>query len=139
MYAVEWEDAERLLPLAAATFVSEEDLLEASDLEQFADLAPLLIQTAGAAGCTVYCHGECREFPAPATPLVDPTGAGDIFAAAYLVRLLQTSGDPWESARFANTIAAASVAHRGIKAKIQAIQDQLVLNQSGEINSSKPV
>jgi sugar/nucleoside kinase (ribokinase family) len=43
---------------------------------------------------------------------VDPTGAGDIFAAAYLVALLKTQ-DPWLSAQFANCIAAHSVERSG--------------------------
>jgi sugar/nucleoside kinase (ribokinase family) len=127
VYAVDWVAANRLLPLAAATFISDEDLPVASDVERFAALAPLLVQTAGAEGCTVYCHGERRAFPAPATTSVDPTGAGDCFTAAYLVRLLQTGGDPWESARFANVIAARSVAHRGIPAKMAAVRAQLAI------------
>jgi sugar/nucleoside kinase (ribokinase family) len=43
----------------------------------------------------------------------DPTGAGDIFAAAFFVRLYLTR-DPWESARFANQIAATSVTRGGL-------------------------
>lgn len=126
VYAADWPDAERLLPLAAVTFISEEDLPHAADVERFAALAPLLVRTAGAAGCTVYWNGEERSFPAVATPLVDPTGAGDCFAAAYLVRLLQTGGDPWESARFANVLAAQTIGQRGIPAKVRAIREQLV-------------
>lgn len=126
VFAVDWESAETLLPLAAATFVSEEDIPEAGDIERFISLSPLLVQTAGAAGCTVYCHGEQRSFAAPAASLVDPTGAGDCFAAAYLVRLLQTHGDPWEAARFANAIAARTVAWRGIPAKMSAIRQELM-------------
>lgn len=125
VYAVDWDDAERLLPLAAATFISEEDLPRTSDIEHYATQAPLLIQTAGSAGCTVYCHGEQRRFPAPTTRPGDPTGAGDIFAAAYLVRLLQTGGDPWESARFANLVAAESVGRQGIPAKMAAIRTHI--------------
>ena len=126
VYVVEWEDADRMLPLAAVTFVSEEDLVQANDIERFAAIAPLLVQTEGASGCTVFWNGERRSFPATTTPLVDPTGAGDCFAAAYLVRFLQTGGDPWESARFANIIAGQSVSHRGIPAKLSAIRNRLV-------------
>jgi sugar/nucleoside kinase (ribokinase family) len=128
VYAVEWADAERLLPVAAATFISEEDVSHPGDVERYASMSPLLVQTAGAAGCTVFCHGEQRHFPAPETQLVDPTGAGDCFAAAYLVRLLQTGCDPWESARFANAVAARTVAWRGIDAKMRAIRAAVELN-----------
>ena len=39
---------------------------------------------------------------------IDPTGAGDIFATSFFIRLRQTQ-DPWESARFATIIASRSV------------------------------
>lgn len=125
VFAIDWADAERLLPLAAATFLSEEDLPRPDDIERYAALAPLLVETAGAAGCIVYCHGERRRFPAPTVVAADPTGAGDVFAAAYLVRLLQTGGDPWEAARFANLVAAESVGWSGIAAKMAAIRLQV--------------
>jgi sugar/nucleoside kinase (ribokinase family) len=44
---------------------------------------------------------------------VDATGAGDIFAAAFFVRLNQTR-DPWEAARFATCLAAQSVTRVGL-------------------------
>ena len=43
----------------------------------------------------------------------DTTGAGDIFAAAFFFRLY-TTRDPWESARFATQLAAASVTRIGL-------------------------
>ncbi len=132
VYAVEWSDAERMLPLAAATFISEEDLQRPNDVERYAALSPLLVQTAGADGCVVYCRGERRKFAAPAVTLIDPTGAGDVFAASFLVRLLQTGGDPWESAKFANVMAAQTVTQRGIAGKMTAIQTQLASIQTIE-------
>jgi sugar/nucleoside kinase (ribokinase family) len=39
----------------------------------------------GSAGCLVVRRGEGEEFPAVATTVVDTTGAGDAFAAGYLV------------------------------------------------------
>jgi len=51
--------------------------------------------------------------PRPAR-LVDPTGAGDVFAAAFFIRLSQTR-DPWEAARFATQVAARSVTRRGME------------------------
>jgi ribokinase len=47
--------------------------------------APTTVVKQGAAGCTVVEDGERRRFPAvPAEP-VDATGAGDAFAAGYLI------------------------------------------------------
>jgi sugar/nucleoside kinase (ribokinase family) len=44
---------------------------------------------------------------------VDATGAGDIFAAAFFIRLFKTR-DPWEAARFATLIASRSVTRIGL-------------------------
>jgi sugar/nucleoside kinase (ribokinase family) len=45
---------------------------------------------------------------------VDATGAGDIFAAAFFIRL-HTTRDPWEAARFATQLAAYSVTRPGLE------------------------
>ena len=57
-----------------------------------------------------------RFFAAPAMPLervVDPTGAGDVFAAAYLVGYRET-GEPLEAARFASCAASICVEAGGL-------------------------
>jgi sugar/nucleoside kinase (ribokinase family) len=62
----------------------------------------------------VYWNGDIRRIRAPHVEELDATGAGDIFAAAFFTRLYLTR-DPWESARFANQIAAMSVTRRGLE------------------------
>lgn len=120
--AVRWAHAPTILPLAAATFLSNEDLVAAADLDYYLQYATLLVMTAGADGCTVYWGDDIRHFPAPAVEPLESTGAGDIFAAAYLVRLQQTGGDPWEAAQFANAVASRSVTQAGFAAKMSAIE-----------------
>lgn len=120
-----WDDAPAVLPLAAVTFLSEEDLLVPAMLDEYRRLARVLVLTQGERGCTVFCHGEARSFAAPAVEVVDPTGAGDIFAAAYLVRFHQTDGNLWVAAEFANAIAAQAITRRGLAAKTRAIQQAL--------------
>jgi sugar/nucleoside kinase (ribokinase family) len=44
---------------------------------------------------------------------VDPTGAGDVFAAAFFINLFETN-DAWASARFANQVAALSITRIGL-------------------------
>lgn len=123
VYQVEWESTVEVLPLAAIAFLSTEDLARPALLEQYRRLAHVLVLTDGANGCTVYYQDEERVFLAPVVPLVDPTGAGDIFAASYLVRFHQTGGDLWEAAEFANLIASRSVSFSGLRAKMKAIRD----------------
>jgi sugar/nucleoside kinase (ribokinase family) len=123
VYAHEWPDAARILPLAAAVLLSDEDLPDRAALEQYKRWSFLLVLTQGAAGCTVFFGDEERRFPAPPVEQIEPTGAGDIFAASFLIRLHQTAGNPWEAARFANEIAAQSVTKTGMTAKIALLKE----------------
>jgi sugar/nucleoside kinase (ribokinase family) len=126
VYQVAWTAAAEVLPLAVVAFISLEDLADPATLGDLIDLSHIFVVTNGPGGCTVYFNDEERHFPAPEVSLVDATGAGDVFAAAYLVRLHQTSGDIWEAAIFANRIAAASVTRRGLRAKVELIHSMQV-------------
>jgi sugar/nucleoside kinase (ribokinase family) len=55
---------------------------------------------------------QSKILPRPANE-VDPTGAGDVFATAFVIRLQET-GDPLQAARFANITASFSVEHPGV-------------------------
>lgn len=125
VYSVAWDTAAAVLPLAAVTFVSEEDLPDAAALDEYRRLAGILVLTQGARGCTVFCHGEARSFAAPVVAAADPTGAGDIFAAAYLVRFHQTDGNLWAAAEFANRIAAEAITRRGLPAKMSVVRQRV--------------
>jgi sugar/nucleoside kinase (ribokinase family) len=74
--------AERLRELAP-------DLVFANEQERAALEAPAAVPTwvikRGADGCAVETGGERRELPAVAADVVDTTGAGDAFAAGFLV------------------------------------------------------
>lgn len=108
-----WEGAESALPGAGAVVFSVEDVGGDEEMiEQYAHAGRLLAVTEGIAGARVFWHGDSRRFRAPKVEEVDATGAGDVFAAAFFVRLLNTR-DPWEAARFANQIAAISVQRHG--------------------------
>lgn len=122
VFHVPWDSVADVVPFAAVTFLSLEDLVRAEDLATYQKTAGVLVVTDGRHGCTVYFHGEAREFPAVPVDVVDTTGAGDLFAAAYLVRFHQTNGDVWEAARFANRIAGKSVTVSGLPDKISVIR-----------------
>jgi len=110
-----WPGAAEALPQAGAVVISVEDV--AGDEEQIEAMAlacRVLAVTEGPAGARLYWNGDLRRFRAPRVPEVDPTGAGDIFAAAFFIRLHQTR-DPWEAARFAVQVSARSVTRPGLK------------------------
>ncbi len=119
---MEWPLAAQYVPLAAATIISEEDLPDEAALAQFRAWAPILVLTRGPGGCVVFMDDEVRRVPAEEVRAIETTGAGDIFAAAFLVRLHQTMGNPWEAARYANEIAGRAVTQRTLADKISAIR-----------------
>ena len=73
----------------------------------------LVALTRGVQGSTLFLRGVPHHIPAFPAIERDPTGAGDVFAAALLIRLRETS-DPLEAARFASYVAALSVEGAGI-------------------------
>jgi len=108
-----WE-AWPLLEKADALFLSEEDVPareKDAALAAWSRLVPIIGFTQGELGAEVCCRGEWRHFDAFPARRIDPTGAGDIFGAAFLIRYKECA-DPWEAARFAS--AAASFIVEGI-------------------------
>ncbi|HUH97879.1 MAG TPA: PfkB family carbohydrate kinase [Anaerolineales bacterium] len=109
-----WENAERILPEAGAVVISREDIAGDEELiEAMAHQTAVLAVTEAEAGAVLYWNGDRRRFRAPEVEEADATGAGDIFASAFFVRLCSTR-DPWEAARFATQLAARSVARVGL-------------------------
>lgn len=113
VHASAWAGAADLLPSIDAVVLSRDDAGgDEALIARLARLAPILVVTLGEKGCRVYAGSEERHVPVAPLPEVDSTGAGDIFAAAFFVRLRQ-SDDPWAAARFANRLAALSVRRAG--------------------------
>ncbi|MCS7286553.1 MAG: PfkB family carbohydrate kinase [Anaerolineae bacterium] len=109
-----WEEAHRILPKVEALILSEEDVqYDLRVVEEYAGLVEILVLTQAEQGATLYWRGKREHFPARPARMVDPTGAGDVFAAAFLIRLHET-GDPRRAARFANAVASFSVEAPGV-------------------------
>jgi sugar/nucleoside kinase (ribokinase family) len=112
--ACAWEDNEVALRNAAAVVMSVEDVRRDLEVvEEMAHHTRVLCLTEGEAGAVLYWNSDRRRFRPTAVEEVDATGAGDIFAAAFFVRLYSTR-DPWEAARFATQLAARSVTRTGL-------------------------
>ncbi len=110
----QWERAKEVLARADAVVLSEEDVAgDKALVTEYAAQARLVAVTQGAAGCTVYTDGQAHHSPTRTVQEIDPTGAGDVFAAAFFV-WLQRGHDPQTAARFANCVAAHSVARAGL-------------------------
>ncbi len=128
------ESASDLLPYLSALILSREDLiplpgtpmhtLPAGVPRDFADAdhmirdwagtVPLVAITQGAEGAILLRQGSLPEaFPGYHVREVDPTGAGDVFAAAFLCQLHET-GDARAATDFANRVAGFSIERPGI-------------------------
>ncbi len=118
-----WREAERILPTLDVLILSHDDLLPfaAGDrtdadaiLSRWSMLVPLLVATDGRHGATLFQHGHTRHFPAYPVAEVDPTGAGDVFAAAFLTHLYRHH-DPASAVGFANCVASFAIAQPGVQ------------------------
>lgn len=116
VYPTEWPEAAFVLQYAGAAVLSLEDVKgNETRLQEMATYCRVLAVTEGVKGVRIYWNGDVRRFPATEVEAVDTTGAGDIFATAFFVRL-HTTRDPWEAARFANLLASISVTRTGLDA-----------------------
>jgi sugar/nucleoside kinase (ribokinase family) len=110
----DWPQPARFLRRADVAILSREDVNgDESRIQTLANDCQMLVVTAGKEGACLFWNG--REYPcdAPQQVEVDATGAGDIFAAAFFCRLLQTD-DPREATRFATHLASCSVTRSGL-------------------------
>jgi sugar/nucleoside kinase (ribokinase family) len=73
-------------------------------LDELIQLAQVLVCTVGEDGAIVHRGGHAERVPAFYADEVDPTGAGDVFATGFFIRLRETD-DLIEAARFANCVA----------------------------------
>lgn len=118
-----WTAAEQTLPLLDVLILSHDDLLPFSEgnrseadaiLARWSMHVPLLVATDGRHGATLFRYGTTQRFPAYPSREVDPTGAGDVFAAAFLTHLYMHNS-PEKAVDFANCVASLSVEQEGIR------------------------
>ncbi|MBN2387016.1 MAG: hypothetical protein JXB85_08345 [Anaerolineales bacterium] len=115
VHPCDWPAAGQVLARVGAAVISLEDVAADEDrIEAMSLAARILAVTEGPAGARLYWNGDLRRFRAPQMDELDATGAGDIFAAAFFIRLHATR-DPWEAARFATRLAAFSVTRPGLQ------------------------
>jgi 1D-myo-inositol 3-kinase len=108
-----WDEAPKVLPYIDALIMSEEDISPFPEIvEEYIGIVEILVLTRGEKGSTLFCDGKKVSFPAFKANVVDPTGAGDVFAAAFLIEL-KHSQDPYKASIFANCAASFVVEKRG--------------------------
>lgn len=104
-------------PSFEALVVSEEDLAFSPELVPLLrKKARYLVVTRGAKGASLYFEGREVSYPAREAPrVVDTTGAGDVFAAAFFA-MLYASQKPLVALEFALCLSSFSVSRAGLAA-----------------------
>jgi sugar/nucleoside kinase (ribokinase family) len=96
-----------------AVFASAHDVRgHEAQVTEWVQRVPVAVVTAGAGGALLYVNGERYEVRPRRTREVDATGAGDVFAATFLIHY-DRLGDPWEAAEAATCAASMSVEGEG--------------------------
>jgi 1D-myo-inositol 3-kinase len=129
--ARDWPNAGVDLAGVHVLVLSQHDLPRAAErAREFLSCVPIVALTRGWQGLTLYTRDGVQDIPTLPREETDPTGAGDVFAAALLVGYHET-GDLAEAAAFA--ACAASCAVEGVGASSLGnraeVERRLVLRQ----------
>jgi len=104
-----WSSPKGVLSHLQALFLSGEDVRgQEASMTEWVQRVPVAAVTAGERGALLYVNGDRYEVRPRRARLVDATGAGDVFAATWLV-CYRPSGDPWEAAEAAACAASLAV------------------------------
>jgi sugar/nucleoside kinase (ribokinase family) len=107
---------DRNLQISGA-FLSDEDLgYDRTSLPRLLELASTLILTLGKDGSELYQDGTMTRIDAYPSLEVDPTGAGDIFASAFIIYWVMEGKSVIRSCLLASWLAGLSVSRSGFLA-----------------------
>jgi sugar/nucleoside kinase (ribokinase family) len=108
-----WPSPKAVLSRLQALFLSGADVRgQEAAMMEWVQRVPVAAVTAGARGALLYVNGDRYEVRPRRARQIDATGAGDVFAATWLVRY-RISGDPWEAAEAATCAASLAVEDEG--------------------------
>jgi sugar/nucleoside kinase (ribokinase family) len=101
VYPLEWKDPAADLAGVHVLFLSEHDLPDARErCRELLAIVPVIALTRGWRGLYLMTRDGEQEIAGLPRPEFDPTGAGDVFAATFLMRYHE-SGDLADAAAFA--------------------------------------
>ena len=108
-----WAPPEFLIARLQALFLSREDIgNDVAGAVEIFQRVPMGVLTAGEAGALLFVNGERYEVRSHRSREVDGTGAGDVFAAAFLIDY-QRDGNAWDAAGLAACAGALAVQGEG--------------------------
>ena len=111
-----WDMAEKILSHTDILVLSDEDILaNPKDLDKYIQWTKIVVLTRGKNGAILYENGQVIESSSYSVKEVDPTGAGDVFAAAFLINYYDT-GSSVSALNFPHCVASFAVEGRGLTA-----------------------
>jgi 1D-myo-inositol 3-kinase len=127
-----WKGDDSLLSSCEVVILSREDMAgDPTFLHRCLEQVPVVVVTQGDRGAILYHHRKPKRFLAYPVKEVDPTGAGDVFAAGFLIEYYRTD-DPSRSAAFACCTASFAVEQPGLNGipTREAVEERLERYQS---------
>lgn len=119
---------------AHVLFVSREDLGQRGDqIDRWINDVPIVVVTRDRGGARVHERGAWRTIDAFPAREIDPTGAGDVFATAFLVQYSATH-DTRHATRFAAAAASCAVEGKGVARVATRAQIESRMKQHPEID-----
>ena len=118
-----------------AVVVSEADV-PSIRVQVWTETFPIVVTTRGRHGARMYADGRLLDVPPVTASEVDATGAGDVWAAAFAIRMVETD-DVTLAANFASAAAAMSVEHRGMRG-IPTRDQGHCANEHGLLGGTQP-
>jgi 1D-myo-inositol 3-kinase len=135
---VDWNPPESVLRRINVLVLSEQDVPDPDSLVRaWGQFIDVIVVTRAEKGATVFHDGEPCDYPARPAHQVDPTGAGDVFAAAFMIRLIETN-DPCQAAQFANVVASFSIEGPGVSGIPMRYQVETYLAELSQRSSPGP-
>ncbi len=114
VHPVPLPDLDHERQLDGIAFLSIEDLdFNRSNLNPILNIFPDLVLTTGKKGVELHKEDRVQLVPVEPAREVDPTGAGDIFATAFIIAKAILGKSHQEAARFANDLAGISITRPG--------------------------
>ena len=129
VYPVKLPDPGTRFENNTAAFVSDEDLAyDPSQIKRLRNYFPVLGHAKGDAGADIFVQSNFISIPASSVEEIDPTGAGDIFAAAFMIYYYLRKRELFTSTCLSTAMATLSVTRPGIegiptRTEIQSIEE----------------
>ena len=129
VYPIKFPDPGQHFEENTAAFVSDEDLAyDSSQIKRLRNYFPVFGHTKGYAGADIFVKSNSISFPATSVEEIDPTGAGDIFAAAFMIYYYLRNKTLFDSTSLSTALASLSVTRPGVEGiptreEIQGIEE----------------